>query len=150
MTGARAREGQQRYLVVTLAGVDHGLPFEAVREIRGAPALHDCHESETPRVGKLVVRGRTMVLVDLRRLVGLEPCRPSPDAAVVILHHEGTSCGVLVDRAAEIAHVSRARVVRDGAGTDPAGVVAGVTRGARPLVLLRTPPIVAAARGEGS
>ncbi|NML28444.1 chemotaxis protein CheW [Zoogloea dura] len=86
--------GERRFGVFFLASMQLGLPLEALREVvpRGALAALPC--AAPCVVGGVDLRGTLVPVVDLRRVIGMDPAAGEADS-IVIMAHEGRLLGLL-------------------------------------------------------
>lgn len=84
----------RRFGVFLLASMQLGLPLEALREVvpRGQLAALPC--AAPCVVGGVDLRGTLVPVVDLRRVIGMEPADGEADC-IVIMAHEGRLLGLL-------------------------------------------------------
>lgn len=97
--------------------------------------------------GLINLRGDVVAVIDLARLLGLQPRMPSADSRIVILRSRAAGkpavAGLLVDRLTEVRAIDRAALRPPPATVSPdaASFMAGVSRTgegaqARPLLVL--------------
>lgn len=91
--GARATQ----YLSFTLGGLEYGLDFTKVQELRVLKALERFASSGELIDGVAVSRGVIMPLVDMRAAFGSTPDAPDPMTDVVILRLTSCVMGMVVD-----------------------------------------------------
>jgi len=99
MTGS-AIEGAGRatqYLSFTLGGLEYGLDFGKVQELRVLKALERFTSSGEIIGGVAVSRGVIMPLVDMRAAFGSTPTAPDPLLDVIILRLTSCVMGMVVD-----------------------------------------------------
>lgn len=87
-------EAERRFGVFFLAAMQLGLPLEALREVvpRGQLAALPC--AAPCVVGGVDLRGTLVPVVDLRRVIGMDPAAGEADS-IVIMAHEGRLLGLL-------------------------------------------------------
>jgi len=91
--GTRATQ----YLSFTLGGLEYGLDFAKVQELRVLKALERFASSGEIIGGVAVSRGVIMPLVDMRAAFGRTPSAPDPMLDVIILRLTSCVMGMVVD-----------------------------------------------------
>ena len=91
--GTRATQ----YLSFTLGGLEYGLDFAKVQELRVLKALERFASSGEIIGGVAVSRGVIMPLVDMRAAFGSTPSAPDPMLDVIILRLTSCVMGMVVD-----------------------------------------------------
>lgn len=91
--GTRATQ----YLSFTLGGLEYGLDFAKVQELRVLKALERFASSGEIIGGVAVSRGVIMPLVDMRAAFGSTPRAPDPMPDVIILRLTSCVMGMVVD-----------------------------------------------------
>jgi purine-binding chemotaxis protein CheW len=91
--GTRATQ----YLSFTLGGLEYGLDFAKVQELRVLKALERFASSGEIIGGVAVSRGVIMPLVDMRTAFGSTPRAPDPMTDVIILRLTSCVMGMVVD-----------------------------------------------------
>lgn len=91
--GTRATQ----YLSFTLGGLEYGLDFAKVQELRVLKALERFASSGEIIGGVAVSRGVIMPLVDMRAAFGSTPRAPDPMTDVIILRLTSCVMGMVVD-----------------------------------------------------
>ncbi|TQK08118.1 chemotaxis protein CheW [Herbaspirillum sp. SJZ107] len=91
--GTRATQ----YLSFTLGGLEYGLDFAKVQELRVLKALERFASSGEIIGGVAVSRGVIMPLVDMRAAFGSTPHAPDPMTDVIILRLTSCVMGMVVD-----------------------------------------------------
>lgn len=148
MTDRAGVRGTDRYLVVSLEGVECAVPLELVTEIRGVPVLGRERGQGEAVVGTMEVRGRPTAVYDLRAMVGLKPSRRGGDGSVLLVRGGTSRCALLVDRVLEIAELAGSEIdpVASGAPVD-AAFVRGVADRPSRLIVLRRDAILSGCAG---
>jgi purine-binding chemotaxis protein CheW len=75
----------------------YALQVSQVKEVLPRPALTPLQDGPAAVVGILRLRGSLVLVVDLRRRLGLPPVAPRLSQCVVVLFIEGDVVGILVD-----------------------------------------------------
>lgn len=91
--GTRATQ----YLSFTLGGLEYGLDFAKVQELRVLKALERFASSGEIIGGVAVSRGVIMPLVDMRAAFGSTPRAPDPMTDVIIMRLTSCVIGMVVD-----------------------------------------------------
>jgi purine-binding chemotaxis protein CheW len=86
-----------QYLSFTLGGLEYGLDFAKVQELRVLKALERFASSGEIIGGVAVSRGVIMPLVDMRAAFGESPDAPDPMTDVIILKLSSCVMGMVVD-----------------------------------------------------
>jgi purine-binding chemotaxis protein CheW len=117
-----------------LAGRLHGIDVADVKEVNPETTFTPVHHAPPAVLGYVNLRGQIYVVLDLRRLLALEPATLGPDSRLVILKpHVGDSLAVLVDRIGDIVAVTAD--VLEPAQNDE-GLLGGVARLENDLLLI--------------
>jgi chemotaxis signal transduction protein len=94
------------YCTFRLDGHLFGFDIRAVREVNMQTAFTSVPHAPPVVRGCVNLRGHIVLVLDLRRLLGLEPAPVTPDSRLVIFKPTvGESLGVLVDAIGDIASV---------------------------------------------
>ena len=141
-------------IICRLAGQDYGIRITAVREIIRLEAASHLPDSPSFVEGVIDFRGETVLVIDLRKFLGLAAPEHSADSRTIILDLADRTTGLIVDAVTEVATIG-AEDIDDGRST---GVIsqgshlAGVARGVgdRMIILLQVEEIVAGIDGTAS
>lgn len=99
-------ESQRQYLSFRLGGLEYGLDFDKVQELRPFKAL-DRFASEGQVIsGVAVSRGVIMPIVDMRIAFSDRPVAPDPSTDVIILKLSSCVMGMVVDGVTDIVTLS--------------------------------------------
>src|ERR1700679_3688049 len=114
--------GNERYALETVY-VMEVFPLTDLTPVPGAPLFV---------AGVTHYRGEVLAIMDLRRLFGMEVRGMTDLSRIVVIGGEKAKCGILVDRAQEVALLSRESIVSQRTHLmGPEGKsILGVTRGA--------------------
>jgi purine-binding chemotaxis protein CheW len=97
---------ENRYCTFRLAGNLFGFDIRAVREVNTQTACTPVPQAPPEVRGCVNLRGNIVLVLDLRRLLGMEPAPVTPDSRLVVFKPAvGESFGVLVDAVGDIATV---------------------------------------------
>ena len=101
--GATAGE----YLIVSLqvGGQLCGLPVQAVRDVLGPQSITRVPLAAPEIAGNLILRGRIVTTIDLRRRLGQTVPADAPPAMSVVTEHGQELYALLVDRVMEVVRV---------------------------------------------
>ncbi len=93
-------------LTFELAGQEYALDIMSVREIRGwthaTPLPHSPHFMK----GVINLRGTVLPVMDLARRLGLPERDQTERNVIIVVHHEETMTGLLVDAVSDIVAVT--------------------------------------------
>lgn len=92
-----------RHLVVEVGPFRLGVPADVVSEIFLRPRLHRLPTAPAILEGMLNRRGKLVPVVDLHRLLGLEPTPVCSYSVIVVLQMRGLTWAAGVDRALDVA-----------------------------------------------
>ncbi len=138
---ARARpelaEALRDWLVFDLAGEEHAIGIEVVREILKAPSITEVPRAPTHVLGVIMVRGEVIAVVDPRARLGLPRAPPGAKARVIVCEGGGGPVGLLVDGVSEVVRLPSSAVeARPSIGNAADELVQGVGRVGNRLLLL--------------
>jgi len=145
--GARATQ----YLSFTLGGLEYGIDFAKVQELRVLKALERFASSGEIIGGVAVSRGVIMPLVDMRAAFGSTPTAPDPMLDVIILRLTSCVMGMVVDGVTGVVSLHPDQVAPvPGTGDVDADYLIGLVQvGARRLILLDIDRLMSV-RGDGA
>ncbi|CDG83899.1 chemotaxis protein CheW [Janthinobacterium agaricidamnosum] len=106
MAGAR-----QQYLSFQLGGLEYGLDFRTVQELRPFNALERLTSEGAVVSGVVVSRGVIMPIVDMRLAFGSKPDTTDPLTDVIILKLSHCVMGMVVDGVTDIVTLDSADIV---------------------------------------
>ena len=140
-TASSAIEGGTRatqYLSFTLGGLEYGLDFAKVQELRVLKALERFASSGEIIGGVAVSRGVIMPLVDMRAAFGGTPRAPDPMTDVIILRLTSCVMGMVVDAVTGVVTLHPDQIAPvPGAECIDAGYLIGLAqKGERRLILV--------------
>jgi purine-binding chemotaxis protein CheW len=129
-----------QFLSFTLGGLEYGIDFARVQELRVLKALERFASSGAIIDGVAVSRGVIMPLVDMRAAFGAAPQAPDPMTDVIILKLSSCVMGMVVDGVTGIVTLHAEQIAPlPAAGADSArpDYLIGLGQvGARRLILL--------------
>ena len=140
-TTSSAIEGGVRatqYLSFTLGGLEYGLDFAKVQELRVLKALERFASSGEIIGGVAVSRGVIMPLVDMRAAFGSTPSAPDPMTDVIILRLTSCVMGMVVDGVTGVVtlHPDQIAPVPGGGDVDADYLIGLAQKGERRLILV--------------
>lgn len=102
-------EIRSEFLAFPLGPNRYALPVERIREIVRFRRITPVPRVPSEVLGIISLRGEIVQVVDLGRLLGGDPSRPTPTSRIVVLHgEERESAGLLVENVASVLRVSEA------------------------------------------
>lgn len=122
--------GSRDLVSVVVAGHAFGIPVEHVRDVLPPPRMTRIPLAPPEVAGMLNLRGRIVVVIDLRRRLGLDPAPADPRGMYVVVEHEGELYSLLVDAVGEVLRPEAASFEDNPATLDPVwrDVSAGIYR----------------------
>ena len=102
--------GTMQFLSFTLGGLEYGLDFAKVQELRVLKALERFASDGEIIGGVAVSRGVIMPLVDMRAACGSTPGAPDPLTDVIILKLSSCVMGMVVDGVTGVVTLAREQV----------------------------------------
>jgi purine-binding chemotaxis protein CheW len=142
---------QTRFLSFTLGGLEYGLDFDKVQELRVLKSLERFSADGEIISGVAVSRGVIMPIVDMRAAFAARPTMPSPLTDVIILKLSSCVMGMVVDGVSGVVTLAPEQIapLPAGPGTAPADYLLGVGRiGARRLILVDIDKLMSIQRGD--
>ena len=97
------------YLSFRLGGLDYGLPYGRVRELRPFRELDRFSSEGALLHGVAVSRGMIIPIVDMRAAFGTGKQAPEPQLDVIILQLSSCVMGMLVDEVGDIVSLANGR-----------------------------------------
>lgn len=146
------RAGEGKYVVFSLAGQEYAAEISAVREIRGAERVAPIPESPDYVRGVMDLRGRVILLIDLRSRLRVGGSNPADEEIVIIVDLTDQVAGLVVDRVVEVLSLDgdaweEAPIVADGSTSR---YVAGICNlDGRLIVLIDLPRLINAEEARG-
>ena len=129
-----------QFLSFTLGGLEYGIDFARVQELRVLKALERFASSGEIIGGVAVSRGVIIPLVDMRAACGATPGAPDPMTDVIILRLSSCVMGMVVDGVTGVVTLGQDQVTAlPAAGTDgarPEYLIGLGQLGARRLILV--------------
>jgi purine-binding chemotaxis protein CheW len=140
-----------QFLSFTLGGLEYGLDFAKVQELRVLKALERFASSGEIIGGVAVSRGVIMPLVDMRAAFGSTPSAPDPMTDVIILRLSSCVMGMVVDGVSGVMTLRPDQIAAlPGAECSDADYLIGLAQvGGRRVILVDIDRLMSV-RGEGS
>lgn len=110
MTNASAPSGRVQVLSFQLGGLDYGLDFSRVQELREFKSLERFAAEGAIISGVAVSRGVIMPIVDMRVAVAGQPPATRPHTDVIILALSSCVMGMVVDGVTDVLWLDPARI----------------------------------------
>jgi purine-binding chemotaxis protein CheW len=142
---------QTRFLSFTLGGLEYGLDFDKVQELRVLKSLERFSADGEIISGVAVSRGVIMPIVDMRAAFAARPAMPSPLTDVIILKLSSCVMGMVVDGVSGVVTLAADQIspLPPATGMEPADYLIGVGRvGARRLILVDIDKLMSIQRGD--
>jgi purine-binding chemotaxis protein CheW len=142
---------QTRFLSFTLGGLEYGLDFDKVQELRVLKSLERFSADGEIISGVAVSRGVIMPIVDMRAAFAARPAMLSPLTDVIILKLSSCVMGMVVDGVSGVVALTPEQIapLPAGPGTAPADYLLGVGKiGARRLILVDIDKLMSIQRGD--
>jgi len=158
MTNQNAADGASaggprttQFLSFTLGGLEYGLDFAKVQELRVWKALERFASSGEIVGGVAVSRGVIMPLVDMRAAFGASAGAPDPMTDVIILKLSSCVMGMVVDGVTGVVTLAPEQIapVPGAEGVDAGYLIGLAQSGGRRLILLDIDRLMSVQREEG-
>lgn len=123
-----------QYVTLGASGEVFGMPVDQVQEILDARPISRLPQMPPSLLGIIDVRGRTIPVVDLRRVLGFEAGQETGNTRILVITAAGpdgpTTLGVRADRVFEVTGLDDGRLEppASAGGRWAAGCVAGIGR----------------------
>lgn len=140
----------RQFLGFTLGGLDYGLDYAAVHELKPYHALERFSSAGEIIGGVALSRGVIMPVMDLRAAFAPKVARPAPDTDVVIVRVAAGVVGVVVERVTGVVRLRPEEVAQlAGAGGEADYLIGiGTAKGKR-MVLIDIERLMAVAPTAG-
>jgi purine-binding chemotaxis protein CheW len=139
-TMTSAHPSQSQFLSFTLGGLEYGIDFAKVQELRVLKALERFAASGEIIGGVAVSRGVIIPLVDMRVACGTSPDAPDPMTDVIILKLSSCVMGMVVDGVTGVVTLGAEQIVplpsASVDGTRPDYLIGLGQTGGRRLILV--------------
>lgn len=119
-TGPQQAATAQQFVTFEMAGERFAVPMAPVQEIIRVPGVARLPLAPPALAGLANLRGRVLPIVDLRRMIGLEP-REHDEATRALVIHLGQPLGFVVDHVASVLSLEPGQL-------EAAGSVRGIVR----------------------
>lgn len=97
-----AHSGKMDFLSFQLGGLDYGVEFRKVKELRTLKSLERFASDGTILSGVGVSRGAIMPLIDMRMAFSVRAAQSGPSTDVIILQLENCVVGMVVDGVTDV------------------------------------------------
>jgi len=143
-----------QFLSFTLGGLEYGIDFAKVQELRVLKALERFASSGEIIDGVAVSRGVIMPLVDMRAACGTSPDAPDPMTDVIILKLSSCVMGMVVDGVTGVVTLGREQIASlpqaAGEGERPDYLLGLGQLGGRRLILVDIEKLMSVKRPAAS
>ncbi|MEM9759273.1 MAG: chemotaxis protein CheW [Pseudomonadota bacterium] len=95
-------EGKRELVIFRVADLVCALDIERAQEIKGQLKVIEVPETQLAVRGVANLRGQVITVIDLRIVFGIEPRDISEESRIVVVRHEGSVVGLLVDHVDDI------------------------------------------------
>ncbi|MEO1079406.1 MAG: chemotaxis protein CheW [Pseudomonadota bacterium] len=95
-------EGKRELVIFRVADLVCALDIERAQEIKGQLKIIEVPETQLAVRGVANLRGQVITVIDLRIVFGIEPRDISEESRIVVVRHEGSVVGLLVDHVDDI------------------------------------------------
>ena len=96
---------RDRYLAFRLAEEDYGFPIRCVTEIIAMQRITEMPDVAEYVKGVVNLRGKVIPVMDVRIRFGMPERKYDDRTCIVVVDHEGTAVGLIVDRVAEVIDI---------------------------------------------
>jgi purine-binding chemotaxis protein CheW len=103
-------ERPESWVTFELAGELYALPVARIQEIQRAGGITRVPHAPRPVRGIANLRGRVLVVVDLRQRLGLPPATPDERSRILVVSSRERSLGLLVDAAHQVVGLLPSRI----------------------------------------
>lgn len=141
--------GSTQFLSFTLGGLEYGLDFAKVQELRVLKALERFASSGEIIGGVAVSRGVIMPLVDMRAAFGESPDAPDPMTDVIILKLSGCVMGMVVDGVTGVVTLAPEQISPVPGAQEVAYLIGLAQAGERRLILVDIERLMSVQRTSG-
>jgi len=117
------------YLGFMIGAEAYALPLSSIREILKPPPVTEVPRAAPDVLGIISVRGRITTVIDMRRIMGMEPSPPLRPSRVLLVDAGPEVLGLQVDRVLSVFRLTPSEIeVHPSVGGDTAEYVVGVGR----------------------
>lgn len=106
---------------------EYGIDILAVQEIRGFVAPTQLAQAAAHVLGVMELRGEVLLIVDLRRMLGL-PTPFSAETVTIVIRLNGQALGLVVDAVSEVRRLATSQLHAMPAGRAEQPLLAGLAR----------------------
>src|SRR5579872_6637948 len=128
----------RQFLTFTIGQEEYGIDVLKVQEIKGLSATTRLPNSPAYVTGVLNLRGTIVPIVDLRRKFNMESIEYDKFSAIVIVHVEGKTMGVVADRVLDVRDIPVSAIQPPSSFASPgdAAILQGIARVEDRIVIL--------------
>ena len=105
-------EREESWVAFELAGETYALPVARIQEIQRAHDITRVPHAPTPVRGITNLRGKVLVVVDLRVRLGLQPAPLDARSRILVVSSRERALGLLVDAARQVIKLAPSRIER--------------------------------------
>jgi Chemotaxis signal transduction protein len=109
-SAANAQQEGQRYLFVSVNGVEYGIEIERVDEIIVMQEISPIPSTKPFCKGVINIRGTIIPVIDLRIKMGLPSCEYTEDACIVVVMIQGERIGVIVEAVQDVLMLQASQI----------------------------------------
>lgn len=99
---AETQSEGQKFLFVTVNGIEYGVEIELIQEIIVMQKVSPIPSAKPFCKGVINIRGTIVPVIDLRIKIGLEPCEYDELACIVVVMIEGERIGMIVEKVNDV------------------------------------------------
>jgi purine-binding chemotaxis protein CheW len=131
-------ERPESWVVFEVAGELYALPAARIQEIQRASGITRVPHAPAPVHGIVNLRGRVLVVVDLRQRLGAPPALAGERSRILVVFSRERSIGLLVDAAHQVVKLLASRIQPPpaGLGTNRSAFLSGVVEVDKNLVMV--------------
>lgn len=100
--GVETQSEGQKFLFVTVNGIEYGIEIELVQEIIVMQKISPIPSAKPSCKGVINIRGTIVPVIDLRIKIGLKPCEYDELACIVVVMIAGERIGMIVEKVNDV------------------------------------------------
>jgi purine-binding chemotaxis protein CheW len=101
---------EDRYLVLELSEQGYAIPIKYVEEIISHQGFTPIPETKNFILGALNLRGKVIVVLDVRQKLSLEKREPDDQTCIVVIKLKDAILGIMVDRVREVLDITSSQI----------------------------------------
>lgn len=109
-TDEKKKEEGQKFLFVTVNGIEYGIEIELVQEIIVMQRVSPIPSARPFCKGVINIRGTIVPVIDLRIKIGLEPCEYNELACIVVVMIAGERIGMIVEAVNDVLQFEASQI----------------------------------------